>query len=44
LLARRGVALTEDASARIAACADTATLDRWFDNALTASTVADVFS
>jgi predicted transposase/invertase (TIGR01784 family) len=44
LLARRGLAFTEDASARIAACADTATLDRWFDNALTASTVADVFS
>lgn len=44
LLSRRGLALMEDASARMAACADAATLDRWFDNALTASAVADVFS
>jgi predicted transposase/invertase (TIGR01784 family) len=44
LLARRELTVTEDASARIAACADTATLDRWFDSALTASTVTDVFS
>ena len=44
LLARRGLVLTEDARARVGACADIATLDRWFDNALAAKTVADVFS
>jgi predicted transposase/invertase (TIGR01784 family) len=43
LLARRGLSLTDDARARVAACADIAVLDRWFDNALTAETVADVF-
>ncbi len=44
LLARRGIALPEDARARIAACTDLAILDRWFDNALAAKAVADVFS
>jgi hypothetical protein len=44
VLARAGVALTEDDRARIAACADTATLDRWMDNAFGAKTIADVFS
>jgi predicted transposase/invertase (TIGR01784 family) len=44
LLVRRGLVLTEDARTRIAACADISTLDRWFDNALVAKTVADMFS
>jgi predicted transposase/invertase (TIGR01784 family) len=44
LLARAGLELTEDDRARISACAETATLDRWFDNALAAKTAADVFS
>jgi predicted transposase/invertase (TIGR01784 family) len=44
LLVRTGLALTEDARARIAACTDIATLDRWFDNALTAKSLSDVFS
>jgi len=44
LLARRGLALTEDDRARIAACSDVATLDQWFDNALVARTATEVFS
>jgi predicted transposase/invertase (TIGR01784 family) len=42
LLMRRGLSPTEDERRRVAACADPATLDRWFDAALTASSVADV--
>src|SRR4051812_36176418 len=34
LLARKGILLTEDESARIQACTDVSLLDRWFDNAL----------
>jgi predicted transposase/invertase (TIGR01784 family) len=44
VLTRAGLALTEDEHARIAACTDVATLDRWFDNALGAKTTADVFA
>ena len=44
LLARRGLALTEDDRARVAACSDVATLDQWFDNALVAKTATEVFS
>jgi predicted transposase/invertase (TIGR01784 family) len=44
LLARAGLVLTQEDQGRIAACADIATLDRWFDNALAARTVADVFA
>ncbi len=44
LLARAGIALTESESARIQACSDSATLDRWIDNILGAKTAADVLS
>ncbi|MGK3999302.1 hypothetical protein [Sorangium sp. So ce1024] len=44
LLARAGVVLTEDESARIQACTDVATLDRWIENVLGAKTAADVLS
>jgi predicted transposase/invertase (TIGR01784 family) len=44
VLARASLALTDDERARIDACADAATLDRWFDNALGAKTAADVFA
>ena len=44
LVARARIALTEEDRARILACEDPATLDRWFDNALGAKTTADVFS
>jgi predicted transposase/invertase (TIGR01784 family) len=44
LLARAGLVLTQEERGRIATCTDIATLDRWFDNALAAKTVADVFS
>ncbi|WP_437314118.1 hypothetical protein [Sorangium sp. So ce385] len=44
LLARAGIVLTENESARIQACADIATLDRWLDNVLGAKTAAEVLS
>src|SRR4051812_7862000 len=44
LLARAGIALTDDDRARIQACSDTATLDRWLDNVLGAKTAANIFS
>jgi hypothetical protein len=42
LLARRGLSPTADESKTIAAYADVATLDKWFDAALTAGSVAEV--
>ena len=44
LLLRAGLAVTEDDRARIEACTDPATLDRWFDNAFGASSTADVLA
>ncbi|WP_437782049.1 hypothetical protein [Sorangium sp. So ce1097] len=44
LLARAGIVLTEDESARIQACTDVATLDRWIENVLGAKTAAEVLS
>ncbi|WP_437679027.1 hypothetical protein [Sorangium sp. So ce131] len=44
LLARTGIALTQDESERIQACTDVATLDHWIDNVLGAKTAAEVFS
>ncbi|WP_438015162.1 hypothetical protein WMF18_30345 [Sorangium sp. So ce315] len=44
LLARAGIALTEDESARIQACTDVATLDRWIENVLGAKTATEVLS
>ncbi|XXX76559.1 hypothetical protein WMF30_53815 [Sorangium sp. So ce134] len=44
LLARAGIVLTENESARIQACTDIATLDRWIDNVLGAKTAAEVLS
>ena len=44
VLARAWLALTQEDRSRISACTDVATLDRWFDNALTARTVADALS
>jgi hypothetical protein len=44
LVARRGIVLTEVERARIAACADGAVLDRWFDNGMMAKTTAEVFT
>ncbi|WP_437721382.1 hypothetical protein [Sorangium sp. So ce861] len=43
-LARAGIVLTENESARIQACTDIATLDRWLDNILGAKTAAEVLS
>jgi predicted transposase/invertase (TIGR01784 family) len=44
LLARKGISLAEEERRKVAACADVATLDRWFDNALVAHTLAELFS
>lgn len=44
LLASRGLAPTEEERARIVACAEEATLDRWFDAALTGASVADTLA
>jgi len=44
LLVRAGLVLTQEQQEWIATCTDIATLDRWFDNALAAKTIADVFS
>ncbi len=44
LVARAGVTLTEDDRARIQACDDAATLDRWIENVLGAKTATDVLS
>jgi hypothetical protein len=44
LLARAGIALSDDDHLRIQTCEDAATLDRWLDNVLGAKSAADVFS
>jgi len=44
LIARVGVPFSDDDRARILACTDGATLDRWFDNAIVAKSGADVLS
>ena len=41
-LTTRGVQLDEAARQRILSCSDVATLDRWFDRSLTASSLSDV--
>ena len=41
LLTRRGLPLSPDEEARITACSDRATLERWFDQAVTASSPAE---
>ena len=44
LLARAGIALSEGERARIRACTDASTLDRWIDNVLGAKSASDVIS
>jgi predicted transposase/invertase (TIGR01784 family) len=44
LLARAGIALTDDDRAHIQGCSNGATLDRWIENVLGAKTIADVLS
>lgn len=44
LLSRTGIVLPEADRARLQACTDTATLDRWIDNVFGAKTAADVFT
>ena len=42
ILAARGVYVPDEARQRVLSCMDLATLDRWFDRALKASTLSDV--
>ncbi len=44
VLAARGIAVDDGARARIAACLDAATLDRWITRAATASSLDEVFA
>ena len=44
LVGRRGLVLSAEERARIEACTEGATLERWFDNVLTAKTSADIFA
>ncbi|WP_437896418.1 hypothetical protein [Sorangium sp. So ce124] len=44
LLARAGIVLSESERERVQACTDMATLDRWIDNALGATTAIEVLS
>ncbi|WP_437692819.1 hypothetical protein [Sorangium sp. So ce176] len=44
LLARAGIALSDEQRSRILGCDDGATLDRWAENVLEAKTAADVLS
>jgi hypothetical protein len=44
LVARAGLALTDDDRARIQTCEDVGTLERWIENVLEAKTAADVLS
>jgi hypothetical protein len=41
---RAGIAATDDEWARIEACRDAETLDRWIDNVFGAKTAADVLT
>jgi predicted transposase/invertase (TIGR01784 family) len=44
LLARRGVALSEEERGEVSRCSDLATLDQWFEKALTARAASEVFA
>ena len=44
LLSRRGLSLGDDERVRVQTCVHVALLDRWFDNALAAEAVAEVFA
>jgi hypothetical protein len=44
LVARAGITLSDDERARVDACTDLATLERWIDNVLGAETAADVLT
>jgi hypothetical protein len=44
LIARTGIALTDDERARIQSCEETATLDRWIENVLGARSASDILS
>jgi predicted transposase YdaD len=43
LLSKRGIVLDDELRARVDRCTDEAQLQRWFDRALTATTVAAIF-
>ena len=43
LLAQRGLVLDDDLHARVTACTHEAQIERWFERALTATSVAAIF-
>ncbi|MEM9457487.1 MAG: hypothetical protein AAGF11_25130 [Myxococcota bacterium] len=43
LLDTRGLALTDELRARVTSCKDEALLQRWFDRAVTAASLTEVF-
>lgn len=43
ILAARGIDVPEDVRHRVTSCTDTATIEAWFDCAISATTLADVF-
>lgn len=44
LLETRGIAVPTSAKERIQACTELAIVDRWFDRAITATDIAEVFA
>ncbi|WP_326699300.1 hypothetical protein OG909_19555 [Streptomyces sp. NBC_01754] len=44
VLERRGVAVSQEIGARVTACTDTDTIDRWLTRAITAATAEDLFT
>jgi hypothetical protein len=43
ILAARGLAVTDDMRQRIASCTDTTQLETWFDRAISATALTEVF-
>jgi hypothetical protein len=43
ILEKRGIAVSEDVRQRVTSCTDEATIDAWYDRALTATTAEDLF-
>jgi hypothetical protein len=43
ILAARGIAVPDDVRDRVTSCTDTGQIEAWFDRAITASTLTEVF-
>ena len=44
IMTARGIAVPEHVRLRITECTDTAQLEAWFDRAITATTIDEIFS